>query len=162
MGNNTSLYIGAYLKIEVGKITRMGHLYVCSNGHRTTSGPFCAQCGAPSEKELISDYAADLYDLLPHVKVNEFEDILVVTTPPSLFRTGVVIATGNRSSAGHWCRYWPGDEGLELEALPTDEQIAGMKAEFEREYAGLISLLRKAPLVRSATVEAGIVLDAEY
>lgn len=167
MANYTYHYFGAYLEIEVQRVSRKHLVRECENGH-TASGPHCNQCGAKVSEKFTTrlEYPNKIVDdLLPL----EYEDVLSEITPPQLYGTGVIIARDNGlidNSADMWLHLspWVGEreDFSFVQQFPTKEQIGAMIDSLQQEHAEIIALLRKHPAVLSVEVKAGYVYCPEY
>lgn len=161
MGNTTDHYFGAYLEIKTKMATNQKTVYRCKNSHDGQRGAFCSRCGRPI-KELIAEesfYPSQLHWLIDE----EWEDVLVEVTPPSISDSDVILARSNlREASGTWL-YLENRWGVEqIKDFPSNNEIEEMKASLAATHADVIQALRESPNVVSVTIKAGYVLDTEY
>ena len=131
-----------------------------------TDEPVKHYFGAYLQIEVVGyqngEFPTLIEDVLPH---EQFEDVLEVITPYILFNTGVIIAIGNSDKpAGEWLTI-SSDAGQNEEYLkqfPTEAGIRNLTYEFIDNYAEIIAELNKSPLVKSAVVRFGYVLDGGF
>lgn len=164
MSNETRHYFGAYFEIKTERIERISLYLGCKNGHRDYSkgNAFCPKCGEKtgSHKEVSMVYPTCIVD---HLLGEEYEDILAVITPYSLFGSGTILAISNSIECNsEWLSLdrWGGE--IATKPFPTQEEIERMKAELETSYAEIVGALRRSSAVQSVIVKAGYVIDEEY
>jgi hypothetical protein len=161
MSNNQSLYIGAYLEIAVKPVRVMRLRLQCKNGHVYSTG-YCPLCG-----EKIQNVSIDVEEMPAHIVPwllpDEWEDVLAVITPPSLFQTGVILAKGNEGKpSGDWYHFSRYNWDEEVKPIPAPDDAAGLVSDLETNYSDIIAALKASPAVLSVELKIGIVVDIEY
>jgi hypothetical protein len=163
MGNNKSFYFGAYLEIVAHPQDEQVQISECDNGHASSFGAFCPQCGKPVRKsvKVVSRYPCSIEEIIG----DEWTDVMCDITPPGM-GDGVIMVTPNDLSAkGHSWMYlscqWRGDNP-KTKPFPTAVEIDAMKAALTKGAQDIIGLLQASPLVVSVDVRAGYVLYQEY
>lgn len=165
MGNDTSHYFGAYLEIKTTKVEMSVWFKGCKNncdnrGH----GPYCSTCGNPIETGYRSEFGYPHY-IVGSIVDEKWEDVLAVITPPSLFKTGVILAKSNFPiiKGEDWlhidCSYGWEDE---TKVFPTQDEIEAMKNALLIGASDIIKALNDSPYVISVEAKAGYVLNTEY
>lgn len=162
MANETYYYFGAYLKITVNEIEIKEFFIGCKNGH-SGGGNYCQTCGEPvgNQSRIVTTYPTWIYDEL--LDDPKWEDVLSVMTPPSLYKTGVIIAKGNLSKPrGEWIVLNRWDDSVQIKDFPSESEITEMKNQLQDNYIDVISALQELDSVALVEVKAGYVMDAEY
>ena len=159
--NYTYHYFGAYLRVEVKRVSGVVRLKECPNGH-TEHGAYCSECGGIVEEfereEMV--FPTDIDDIVG----GEFMDELCVITPPSMLGGGVILAKGNFpefqvEDSDEWLHLSPHGKSEEVAEFPTPAEIAKMAKAFYSNYTKVITAIRQSPIVKSAVVKTGYVLD---
>jgi len=162
MSNNISHYFGAYLEIRVNKAQREKKILSCPNGHSYKNFPFCPECGMKISEKVVTydEYPTNIVD---DILDDDWEDILSVITPPSLYGTGVILARGNSTDDQEWLDIYEGQyPEEEIKDFPSQDEIVGMIGKILDDYWNIIAELEKSSLVENISVQAGYVLNAEY
>ncbi len=95
---------------------------------------------------------------------DDLADELSEITPPSLSKTGMIIAISNGAApGGEWVCIFP-NEADEADILPlmVGSAIHQKINELAINYREIIAALRESPLVEAVVVEFGYVLDIDY
>ena len=161
MGNNTSHYLGAYLKINIKKTDFIQSARVCGGGHRTPNGDFCPLCGQEikTRVETIYRFPTLIYDHL--LDDEKWEETLAEITPPKFFQTDTMIAISNISDHG-WLSVDSDHGDTQVKIFPSGAEVEAMKKGLASNCKEIITALRQSDCVLSVTVEAGYVLNAEH
>ena len=151
-----NVYVGAYFEIKTSQQRYQTGWLICPNGHKCRGAHFCPDCGQGVKPEWADGYPADIIELGLEGELNEE---LWGITPPDLYGTGVIIATGNDTLRGGcaWQWYSPHDENHTIAELPSIEDRARMAALLFGEYGAVYQALLELPAVSSVRVAVGIV-----
>lgn len=159
MANSSRYYIGAYLRIQVRKMQIKRHVCACENGHMSSTGRFCPECGTPVKwkTNTVVGYPTDFDDIAPDLYESER---LSVVTPLALSGTGLIVAISNTST--DFDVLDTSDGAVSLVPLPTEAEAQAIIDGFNCLHASDIAAIMASSAVESVDTQIGVVLIEEY